>query len=148
MSAELQKELQKLDDMQLCYRTLCKLSTGTDSKLSEENLERLPVEYNLIVDNVLKYFSQPPSYEYSCTTSGISHTKSAPIVSNNNCNYPSVHTNESPTTSNANHAPLRKFEASFGLASGKQDRIMYHKTRPADTWEARIHTANESAAFI
>jgi len=61
-SVEMQSELQKLEDLQLCYSTLCMLTTGTDTYLSEANLDKLPAEYASVVDRILLYFTQPPDY--------------------------------------------------------------------------------------
>jgi len=65
VGAEAQRELRKLDDMMLCYRVLCKLSTGTDNHLSLGNLEHLSrsEEYGWLIDFILQHFSSPPQYD-------------------------------------------------------------------------------------
>jgi len=163
-SAEMQSELQKLEDMQLCYRTLCKLSTGTESTLSEDNLERLPSEYNSVVDQVLKYFSQPPAYQGSCNniTSNTNFTNSSQRtnVSYNTWRYnntpvrgnsPVYHTSTMKTTTHPNlrDNSIPSAVDDFVIVPSTMEEIASacHLASTNSTWE-EVYQANEGAAFI
>jgi len=58
-------DLRKLDDMMLCYRVLCRLSSGTDFQISPTNLERLSrsEKYGWLINFILQHFSTPPQYD-------------------------------------------------------------------------------------
>jgi len=142
-SAEIRQELQKLEDLQLCYQVLCKITTGTDDTISEEGLSNPPAEYNNVVEHILDHFSQPPTYDES------PRGRSAYAYVATSHNHVSKSNQGNPTLCCRGSGDQKAIYSSEGATCNRGNAWDNCNCQRRDTdWMERIRQANERAAFI